>query len=82
MVEHPLCCDCDRCLNGSGGYTLPGQGATVPTPGDKRPNRVQPLAHLSPRRAELLEREDRARRELWSVQSALGRLDAQEASRV
>lgn len=23
---HPLCCDCDSCLNGVGGYTLPGAG--------------------------------------------------------
>lgn len=23
---HPLCCDCDACLNGSGGLVLPGCG--------------------------------------------------------
>lgn len=29
MADHILCCDCDRCLNGSGGYTLPGAGRLV-----------------------------------------------------
>lgn len=26
---HPLCCDCDGCLNGSGGLVLPGAGVAV-----------------------------------------------------
>lgn len=31
MNEHPLCCDCDECLNGAGGYTLPGVGRAKKT---------------------------------------------------
>jgi len=31
-VNHVLCCDCDECLNGAGGYVLPGAGATYPDP--------------------------------------------------
>jgi hypothetical protein len=27
---HPLCCDCDPCLNGSGGLRVPGAGIVVP----------------------------------------------------
>jgi hypothetical protein len=29
--SHPLCCDCDTCLNGSGGLVLPGAGVVVAT---------------------------------------------------
>lgn len=35
-TSHPLCCDCDGCLNGSGGLVLPGAGVVV-ADGNYRP---------------------------------------------
>lgn len=35
MSDHPLCCDCEDCLNGAGGYVLPGAGVTRPDPGPR-----------------------------------------------
>jgi hypothetical protein len=32
LNDHPLCCDCESCLNGAGGYTVPGAGVTKPDP--------------------------------------------------
>jgi hypothetical protein len=73
MGEHPICCDCDRCLNGSGGYVLPGAGKVVPTPGASR-RRYHSRLKVDARRSELLRREELAadtlratRRELRSL---------------
>lgn len=41
MSEHALCCDCEDCLNGAGGYTLPGAGATKADPTGKRREKAQ-----------------------------------------
>jgi hypothetical protein len=30
MAEHPLCCECDACLNGTSGLVLEGAGKTKP----------------------------------------------------
>jgi hypothetical protein len=75
---HPLCCHCDTCLNGAGGYTLPGAGRTSPTPSDQR-RRFRGRS-LPTQRAELLELEEQTRQRLQTIREGLRRLDAREAS--
>lgn len=41
MAEpHPLCCDCDVCINGAGGLVLAGVGRVTRKPRRTRPDYV------------------------------------------
>ncbi len=49
MSDHPLCCDCDGCLNGAGGLVLAGAGKTriaLPHGEDKRRARRKRMRQL------------------------------------
>jgi hypothetical protein len=80
MNDHPLCCDCDECLNGAGGYTLPGAGAVTPTPSDAR-RRGGARPRLDHHRAALLEREEATRLEWLTARNDLKRLALERGGR-
>ncbi len=79
MTEfHPLCCDCDSCINGSGGYVLPSAGATVPTPGDRARRRWLPL---NQQLALALQREEQARQSRDHYRNVVRELSTQGGGR-
>lgn len=73
MSDHPLCCECEACLNGAGGYTLPGAGRTVPTPKDAKRRRT--AARLNDRRAALTALAHRHAQQLETARRELRKLD-------